>query len=78
MDRLLRHNEVLRENFDTVFAIKESLKDGNLHDALMYWQELSHDEMRALWIAPRSGGIFTTKERALLKSDEMAKIRREI
>ena len=31
---------------------------------------LSNEEVTALWVAPSKGGIFTTKERDQMKSDE--------
>ena len=35
------------------------------------------DIKEALWVAPTKGGVFTTEERAFLKSDEFAQARKE-
>ena len=32
--------------------------------------EIADDDKKALWVAPSKGSIFTTAERAALKSDE--------
>jgi hypothetical protein len=77
MDRLLKHNIALQRNFDSVWAIKQALAEDNLHDAIMYWGEMTDSDKRDLWVSPRDGGIFTTGERAYMKSDEMAKARRK-
>ena len=77
MDRLLKHNIALRENFSSVWAVKESLKDDNLEDAIMYWYELPEHIQRDLWVSPRAGGIFTTDERRTMKSDEWGLLRRK-
>jgi len=34
------------------------------------WGEISNEDKQALWLAPSKGGVFTTAERAALKSDE--------
>ena len=34
------------------------------------WNEISNEDKEALWMAPSKGGVFTTAERAALKSDE--------
>jgi len=77
VNRLLLHNAVLRENFDTVFAIKESLKAENYHDAIMYFNDLTDEEKRALWISTRAGGIWTPQERKKMKSNEWVRVRNE-
>ena len=56
---------VLR-NLDYVQQIKTHLEAGDLSIALEMWRELGEDEMRLLWRAPSKGGVFSTKERALL------------
>ena len=75
--KLLEHNEAVRENIQAILAIKESLADEDYENTAMYQYELGKEVMEALWIAPSKGGIFTTKEVAQLKSDEMGAARRE-
>lgn len=48
-----------------------------LLDAKEAWDELGDDTMKSLWRAPRKGGVFTTKERSLLReAAEIAERRR--
>jgi len=75
--KLLEHNEAVRENLQAIMAIKDSMAEEDYESAAMYQYELGKEVMEALWIAPSKGGIFTTKEVAQLKGDEMGAARRE-
>lgn len=57
---------------DSIAAIKEGIASGDLSSAFEAWHELEPDEKQALWIAPTKDphAPFTTKERAVMKSDE--------
>jgi hypothetical protein len=68
---LLNMAEVLRENFASVAFIKESLMCGDYDAAAEAEAEMERDDLVALWVAPSKGGVWTTEERAKLKSDEM-------
>lgn len=72
---LLRHNQVLRDNLDVVVAIKAAIKVNDLYDVAMYMDNLSEEAKGALWVAPTKGGIFTTAEIAVFKSNEYAQKR---
>jgi len=73
---LLDHVAAVRECWESIFYIKENLRDSetendedrwyNLERALEAWRELGEDVMKVLWRAPSKGGIFTTLERKLL------------
>ena len=54
----------------SIDVIKASLAEGNLSTAAEAWFELSDEEKMSLWKAPRNGGIFTTRERDIMKSKE--------
>ena len=69
-DKLLRMMKVARDNWTTIAEVKDSIATEDLSRAIEAWRELSEDEMKALWVAPTKGGIFTTKEREVMKSDE--------
>ena len=69
-EKLISHNNVLRENISTVMVMKDAMNLNDLGSAKEAWAELSEDEQRALWVATTKGGIFTTKERETIKSDE--------
>lgn len=70
IDRLISHNNCLRDNLPSVLAIKEAIALGELSTAKECWSELDENEQRALWVATTKGGIFTTSERKTIKSNE--------
>lgn len=74
-DRLLRHNEALRENMNAVQALKDFIADGDLQGAVETLYGIPEDVREALWVAPTKGGIFTTAEIAVMKSDEFSAAR---
>lgn len=67
---LMKHNKAVVEHFYSVSAIKTGLGIENYEQAAEAWCELDTDTKRALWLAPTKGGIFTTKERELMKTSE--------
>jgi len=69
-ENLLHHNECLRDNLPSILAIKEAIDAGELSTAKECWGELEEPEQRALWVATTKGGILTTKERQIMKSNE--------
>lgn len=55
------------ENAESVLGIKAAIAaDDDLYGAQL-WQELTHEEQIALWVAPTKGGIFTTHERKRIR-----------
>ena len=78
VEPLMKHNEAVRANFNSIAYMKEAHENG---DALAFaeaWLELDDDAKSALWLAPTKGGVFTTAERAFLRSDEVNAARKEI
>lgn len=78
MNRLLAHNSAVRENWDTVSYMKAAFLE---KDALAFaeaWLELNDDQKEALWMASTKGGVFTTEERAYLRSNDVNAARKEI
>lgn len=69
-ETLMRHNTALREKFDSISCIKSALAIENYETAAEAWAELDNETKRALWLAPTKGGVFTTKEREQMKSNE--------
>ena len=67
--KLLEHNEAVRENLLEIQGIKDSLAAEDLQSACEILYILGKETMEALWVAPTKGGIFTTKEIAVMKSD---------
>lgn len=58
------------QNADSIEAIKAGIESGDLSAAAEAWFELDKATMEALWKAPSKGGVFTTKERDIMKSKE--------
>ena len=78
MERLVAHNDAWRNNSASIYFIKEYInmdepKWDNIAEA---WGEISNEDKQALWLAPSKGGVFTTAERAALKSDEFSAARK--
>ena len=58
-----RHKEIIEQ-------IKDRLADNDIYAAAEAANNLTNDELQSIWRAPTKGGIFTTEERAKMKSDE--------
>ncbi len=78
VDPIIRHNKALAENLSSVSYIKENIEKGDMLAVAEGWMELEDDTKEALWLAPTKGGIFTTAERAFLKSDEFYNARKQV
>jgi len=76
VDRLKAHNACLRDHIESVVAVKAYIMDGEYMAAYEAVEEIPEEDRRTLWIAPSKGGIWTTSERAAMKSDEWAAARR--
>ena len=55
-------------NHSSIVAIKEGIALDNLSEAAEEWFTLEDDIKASLWIAPSKGGVFTTKERDVMKT----------
>jgi len=69
-EELIAYNAVLREEWFSIYAIKQALAEGDYHTAKECWGEVPDDTKQILWKAPTKGGIFSTEERAKMKSNE--------
>lgn len=74
--RLLEHNLNLAEHFYSVVVVKEHLLNEDYSAAYEALAEIPENDRKALWIAPTKGGIWTSKEREQIKSNEMAQARK--
>ena len=54
----------------SVKAIKDGIAAGDYSTANEAWKELTDVEKQLLWKAPSKGGLFTTKEREIMKTTE--------
>jgi len=75
--RLVIHNTALRDNLDVVSAIKVALNEDDYQSSVEYIYEMGQEIFEALWVAPTKGGIFTSKQIAILKSDDYGAIRKQ-
>lgn len=66
--RLMAHNTALRDNLKAVLCIKEALAIEDYMGAHEYLSSFSEETMSALWISTSKGGIWTTRERELIRS----------
>ena len=76
VERLKAHNACLRDHIESVVAVKAYIMNGEYMAAYEAVEEIPEEDRRTLWIAPSKGGIWTTAERAAMKSDEWAAARR--
>lgn len=74
--KLRLHNETVRDWFETIYCVKIALRDGELDRAAEARLEMPDDVVGALNLAPTKGGIWTTKEREIMKSDEWSRAKR--
>lgn len=73
VEDLISYNELVREWLPTIFSIKESLAAGDFSTAKESWLEMDEQTQRGIWRAPTKGGIFTTVERQMIKSDDFSR-----
>jgi hypothetical protein len=76
VERLKAHNEALRDNIESVVAIKAYLLNEQWGLAYEAVAEIPADDRLKLWISTTAGGIWTTKERAQMKSNEWTAARK--
>ena len=62
--------ECIRKHISSIASIKKGILHGDYGTAQESLQELTDDEKKLLWIAPSKGGVFTTKEREIMRSTE--------
>jgi len=65
-----KYQDMIMDLMPSVKAIKDGIATGDYATANEAWKELSTTEKELLWIAPSKGGVFTTKERATMKTSE--------
>lgn len=70
----IKHLLAIREHFDSIVAIKQAIRDDDLHYVVELWQELSNEEQQSLRRAPTKGGVFTIEEDKYMKSPEWKRL----
>ena len=69
-DRLIKHNEAVRDNLESIMAIKGALAEGAFDYAAECMRELDDDTRMALGVAATKGGIFNLEEDKLFRTPE--------
>lgn len=69
-EELINYLNLVRDEFPSIAALKESLAIKDFATAKEAWAELDEPTQRQLWRAPTKGSILSTEERAMMKSNE--------
>lgn len=79
LKRVIDQAKVLHnlDTFRAVCMIKEAIASDELQSAVVTFHSLSQETIGALWVAPTKGGIFTTAEISVMKSDSFGALRRD-
>lgn len=64
------YQDMIVDLLPSVKAIKDGIAIEDYSTANEAWKELSDTEKQLLWKAPSKGGVFSTKERNIMKSPE--------
>jgi hypothetical protein len=72
---LLKHNHAVRDNLPAIMNIKKCIAENDMYQLAVDWDAFPATAKEAVWIAPTKGGIFTTKEIAVFRSNEYASAR---
>lgn len=67
---LITYNADVRKVFQSIAAVKDFIYNEDLENAAESWFELTREEKLAIWKAPSKGGVFTTREIEVIKSDQ--------
>ena len=64
------YQDMIVDLLPSVKAIKDGIASNDYSTANEAWKELSDTEKQLLWKAPSKGGVFSTQERAIMKTPE--------
>jgi len=60
--------DAIASNISSIAAIKEGIALDKMAEAAEEWFTLDDETKKSLWVAPSKGGVFTTKERDVMKT----------
>jgi len=66
----MKYKALCEKHQDSIIEIKKGIESGDLSSACEAYEEIPKDDVMELWKAPTKGGVFTTKEREIMKSKE--------
>lgn len=70
LERVLAHNAAVRDNIESIVAVKAFLLNDEYDAAYESWVEMDADTLKVLWMAPSKGGIWTTNDRNQMRKNE--------
>ena len=76
VNKHLRHMQAVKDNFESVYAIKSALSAQEYGYAVEAYYELSEEDQIALALAPTKGGIWSVEEYKVFKSNEWSAARK--
>jgi hypothetical protein len=69
-EALIENTQTVLKYAESIMAIKAGIALGDYSSASEEWFSLTDEDKTILWKAPSKGGVFTTKEREIMKSTE--------
>lgn len=69
-DPMAIHDEAVRRNLMSIFAIKAAIGIENWETAAEAYHEMTNDDKEILWRAPSKNGVWTTAERTAFRCEE--------
>jgi hypothetical protein len=67
---LIENTQTILKYAESILAIKAGIALEDYSSAAEEWFSLTDEDKTILWKAPSKGGVFTTKEREIMKSTE--------
>lgn len=64
------YQDCVRTHLNSIVAIKNAIATQQYSIACEAWDEIDNQSKEKLWLATTKGGIFTTEERRIMKSNE--------
>lgn len=74
----IEYMRLVRDSFDEIWEIKNGIAANELNVAAETYRSMDKSLLDSLWKAPTKGGVFSTKEREVISSDEFAQALREV
>ena len=68
--RQANHIKAAFMHYSSVMAIKQGIAEGDLATAAEEWFTLEEETKEHLWLSTSNGGVWTTREREVIKSTE--------
>jgi len=76
-DWFAKASEKLREHWENISVFKTAIATEDYTAAVEAWYEIPQEDWTYFNLAPTKGGILSTKERGIFKSDEWSQARNE-